>query len=707
MTPRSHVEIIQASKGSKTVLVSWASILLACSTYSGSARADNVPSTLTLKKDSSQKICLIGYSVAKGPLASYYLQGGAWTAVPSSGVDNLHPLKVTSTEITATGSMINTVPASSTLLNAANLTFFYAPDCSKISYSLISSVGDVIKADYQVISTNPVKTSLKIYPYNTALLEYTVDMDANGRKLIIDYSNVDNLQGFLEIAITGTPGTVKLGNQVPVSSAVANFRSWLILQLLGLANARQFLPLASGGVNGSFEPSPGPFNSIQSPTQYLEAKCATATDDKNYPYVNGKQCTPGEFVHLRDPLNSYYEDAVSTFFSNVATTNLKLMGDAQGPYKQAAWQVSNNTTRCPIFLQAGNLSSGTDASLTLQYKGTLDPATSPAKTDMFICNPANQVQFLNPDFTPSVAQNGTTATITLSQAQFQQVTNTPKKGIGYNIGQPETNWIGNIYATDPASHSVSVNVQTRGTTPFLQMNCQAGCITANPGLGSSWFLSNVPFGSDLVPYETASKMVFANDGVFSTYGDYFKYPVGSPAGGTSATELGVVYQSIVRNIAQAFSRGIEKCTPSTLPNANCLLASALPAKGYNGADVSTTASAIWTLQSNWYPALNTKNYYTEYLHTGTLNSIPGGKNILFLPNGKLSADNGIAISRQLRPMAMAYGFAFDENAIYLNNNPAPSPPPGGSYTAQVPTKLDPIPAEWGQVSVVVTAGPLQ
>jgi hypothetical protein len=577
MTPRNHVEIIQASKGLKTVLVSLASILLACSAHSGSAQADNIPSPMTLMNTSSQKVCLVGYSVAGtiGPVGSpvsvpaYYLQGGTWTAVPLVGVTNKTTLKVTSTEISATGFTMDTLPASSMLLNSANLAFFYAPDCSKISYSLISSVGDVIKADYEVTSLDPFKVNLNIYPYAFALLEYTADGDASGRKLIIDYSNVDNLQGFLQIAVTGAiPGTVKLGNQVTVSSAVSGFRFWLFLQAFGLANAVQFLPLASGGVNGSFEPSPGAFDSIQSPTQYLQVKCASATDGNNYPYVNGKPCTIGEFVHLRDPLNSYYEDAVTNFFSKVATTNLRLMGDAQGPYQQAAWQVSNNKTRCPIFLQAGDLKSGTDASLTLQYKGVLDPPTSPAKTDMIICNPANQVAFLNPDFTPSVVQNGGTATVTLSQAQFDQVTNTPKKGIGYNIGQPETNWIGNISSTDPASRSVSFNVQTQtgGTAPFSQMNCQTGCTTANTSLGNSWFLSNVPFGTQPVPYETASKMVFANDVVFSTYGEYFKFQVSSPVGGSSATELGVVYASIVRNIAQAFSRGIEKCTPSSLPD---------------------------------------------------------------------------------------------------------------------------------------------
>ncbi len=453
--------------------------------------------------------------------------------------------------------------------------------------------------------------------------------------------------------------------------------------------------------------SPGAFDSIQSPTQYLEAKCASATDGNNYPYVNGEQSKIGEFVHLHYQLNSYYEDAVANFFSNVATTNLRLMGDAQGPYEQAAWQVSNNKTRCPIFLQAGDLKNGTDASLTLQYKGVLKPSDPLAKTDMIICNPAHQVAFLDPDFTPSVVQNGGTATVTLSKAQFDQVTNTPKKGIGYNIGQPETNWIGNIYATDQANTSVSVNVQTQTGGNGAVLNCPPGCTTANTSLGNSWFLSNVPFGTQPVPYETASKMVFANDGVFSTYGEYLKFPVSMPVGGSSATALSVVYASIVRNIAQAFSRGIEKCTPSTLPDpVNCrFITPALPAGAYNGPDVSTTASAVWTLQSNWYPAVNTKNYYAEYLHTGT-GGLISGNNILFLPNGKLSAENGIAISRQFKPMAMAYGFAYDENAIYLSNPPPPRPP-GGSYTAQVPTKLDPIPNEWGPVSVVVTAGPLQ
>jgi hypothetical protein len=45
-------------------------------------------------------------------------------------------------------------------------------------------------------------------------------------------------------------------------------------------------------------------------------------------------------------------------------------------------------------------------------------------------------------------------------------------------------------------------------------------------------------------------------------------------------------------------------------------------------------------------------------------------------------------------MGMAYGYAFDENPVYLQAPPA-----------QVPSKLDPIPTEWGTgLSVAFTVG---
>jgi len=130
------------------------------------------------------------------------------------------------------------------------------------------------------------------------------------------------------------------------------------------------------------------------------------------------------------------------------------------------------------------------------------PPNNPEKTDVIICNPANQVAFLDPNFTPSVVQNGATATVTLSPTQFDQVvTKTPNKGIGYNIGQPETNWVGNISATNLATSSVSVNVQTP-SGPFTQMNCPPGCNAVNTDFENSWFLSNVPYGQLPVPMET-------------------------------------------------------------------------------------------------------------------------------------------------------------------------------------------------------------
>ncbi|MDG3002189.1 hypothetical protein [Paludisphaera mucosa] len=98
-------------------------------------------------------------------------------------------------------------------------------------------------------------------------------------------------------------------------------------------------------------------------------------------------------------------------------------------------------------------------------------------------------------------------------------------------------------------------------------------------------------------------------------------------------------------------------------------------------DGSTTR--YWGTESNWYPPGQPQNLFSLFLHTATV----GGSPIFVRPAKPAVAKTGA-------PMAMAYGFSFDEN-------PGPVPPaPTGQ--AQVPAKFDPVPD--GTTTITVTLG---
>ena len=719
--------------GSKAILVSLAFVLLACLTCPGNARADNFPH-IKLANTSGEKVCVIGYSLAHpngGPtdpgVPAYYLTlPGGWTPVPAAA-----PFPtIVGTEVTPY-LVIPTAPVSPplSLINGASLTFFYGPsDCSQIKYYIIDSNGNVNKV-FTYVDPKTGTRYVRNYAYPTVLFEYTVAYDTNPttsdhRKLIVDTSNVDNLQGLVEITVIGMPPNdpptvtiVKLGNQVtatplpaavvtPLSVVVGDFSGWLDVQPKPAPpNDQQistFKVLASASL--------GPFQSIQSPKDYIGAKCAQAT---TVPVVNPSEPAPlypnsctaeGGFIHLQDPLNSYYEGRISNFFSK--SKNLKLMADAQGNYLQGAWLVDQINARCPIFLKAGDLTSSTDKSLHLTFTGT--PAG-----EMIICNPASQLAFLGGP-PPSVTQaaGASTATVVLTGVAALKVNSLPNRGVGYNIGQPETNWVGRITSVTASSDSpltlnVFVTLQNMGTidpnnpaSQFQQVDCTNGCTTSNPTFSNNWYVSNVPYAALTIPYETGTQMVFNNDGVFSPYGNYYVSP------------LNIIYESIVRNIVQGFSHGIENCAGQTSEDPNCVDVKALPDDYYiNGAQ--NTASAIWSVQSNWYPAKGWQNYYAQYLHTKTFSG-PPGSTAFWLPSGQLNMNSnpppyGVASSRQGTRMAMVYAFGFDENPTYLS---ALAAMPPSTNLAQVPSKLDPIPDTWlplemcgNTCGLAVTVGP--
>ena len=714
--------------GSKAMLASLA--LLVCLNC-GNARADNFPN-IKLANTSKENVCVIGYSLAHPSgtdpvtdpaVPAYYLKfpGGS---LPGVWMPVQAPFPtIVGTLVTPNLMKVPTAPVSPplSLINGASLTFFYGPsDCSQIKYPIIDANGNVDKVFIHVDPATGARY-VRNYAYPTVLFEYTVAYDplsSDHRKLIVDTSNVDNLQGLLEVTVMAmpnnppTPFIVKLGNQVtttpnpiavvtPLSTVVGDFGAWLDAQPTPAPpNGRQistFKVLASASL--------GPFQSIQSPKDYIGAKCAQATI---VPVTNPTVPAPlypnpcsaeGGFVHFQDPLNSYYEGRIANFFSK--SHNLRLMADAQDPFSQGAWLVDQISARCPIFLNAGDLTSSTDKSLHLTFTGA-------HLGEMIICNPANQLTFLKE--APSVIQAGgaSRATVVLTGVAASKVATLPNGGVGYNIGQPETNWVGRITKVTglpPVLLTLDVTLQNVGTidpnnpaSKFKQMDCPSDCTRLNPTFSNNWYVSNVPYAALTIPYETGTQMVFNNDGVFSPYGDYYAPP------------LNIVYESIVRNIVQGFSHGIENCAFQTIEN--CVGVKALPADNYiNGA--GNTASAIWSVQSNWYPKGGFQNYYAQYLHTKAFGA-GAGSTAFWLPNGQLNMNSnpppygGVASSNQGANMAMVYAFGFDENPTYLV-----APPRVSASLAQVPSKLDPIPNPWLPLEMcgpttcglVVTVGP--
>jgi hypothetical protein len=157
--------------------------------------------------------------------------------------------------------------------------------------------------------------------------------------------------------------------------------------------------------------------------------------------------------------------------------------------------------------------------------------------------------------------------------------------------------------------------------------------------------------------ETAGEMVFANDGVFN---DTSSNVLLAQNGSTSPTPTQVAL-GLQRDLVSALNRGVALLGPTD---------------GLLG-----DASTYWGTETNWYPAGQTENLFSMFMHAGTVNGVP----IFALPNGAVTNAQGML-------MGSAYGFAYDENP---GHGPANQP--------NVPSKFDPVPA--GATTATITLGP--
>jgi hypothetical protein len=150
--------------------------------------------------------------------------------------------------------------------------------------------------------------------------------------------------------------------------------------------------------------------------------------------------------------------------------------------------------------------------------------------------------------------------------------------------------------------------------------------------------------------ESAGEMVFANDAVFADASS--NVIISGPA----SVALG-----LERDLVAALNRGVALLGPTD---------------GLNGDD-----SAYWGTETNWYPAGQTENLFSMFMHTATVNGTP----LFTLPNGAVKDAQGTL-------MASAYGFAFDESPVHV---PVGQP--------NVPSKFDPVPN--GTTTVTIALGP--
>jgi hypothetical protein len=163
--------------------------------------------------------------------------------------------------------------------------------------------------------------------------------------------------------------------------------------------------------------------------------------------------------------------------------------------------------------------------------------------------------------------------------------------------------------------------------------------------------------------ETSGEMVFANDGVFADMST-------NVIGGTSPAYVALGLQ---RDIVQALNRGV------------ALLA---PTDGING-----DASNYWGTESNWYPAGQTYNYFSWFMHTGQVS----GTNIFLPPQATTGTAPPVPVTdAQGKVMGQAYGFGYDESPDH------PAVPAPYTNWPNVASKFDPVPASTSVITVTLT-----
>jgi hypothetical protein len=413
----------------------------------------------------------------------------------------------------------------------------------------------------------------------------------------------------------------------------------------------------------------------------------------------------------------YYFDAE---LKNLLVSGLQTAAEAQGMILQAVWTASAGQN-CPVYVnpdgQSLSFSSGWG--------------------QFILCNPLNQVVPLPAGSTVTClnCQSGMMGQQTYSVCVTVPNSFPFSKYNNWYFGQPTSflpvqsndQTVGIVStATITASSCNSSQGNTSYNAQFAVWCPTAGC--PQPG-GAPWAVSNINVnlrsncGGVLNVFETASQQVFANDGAFAPWFNFYQSPPGCTGG--KVTPLTVVAQSVGRNIVEALVHGVASCTSSTCKAVNLIInGTPYPCVTSPG---SCPPNMYWSNQNNWFATNGTQDYYSAYIHqaqlggnhtaaptsapnncvytttswsTGAIYGLNNCSNISLPPNLYVNAQpspsgcpgfGGFAQNPSGWLMGMAYGSGFDETPNYLD--PPPPAQPAGTF-ANLPSKLDPIPFCW-------------
>jgi hypothetical protein len=654
------------------------------------------PANINLINLNNGQLCVLGNQASYG----LTLNSGVWSWSSSTNPVSAQPA--------TTGAAIPTSPSMVTTFESARLYFFTIPPgssytCSNITMTLGSS---------QIMfgGTPPV------IPY--AIGEWS--LDASG--LHIDQENVDDFQLPLMIEVSGNPagtktvfaqiGSAVYSPHVSVQTAVTGYggqQSPFLTWLTSFNGSSAFRPLAQQAAAPQAA-------MVEGPTLYLQS------------------------APLTDPLATYFDAELTPFFSNSiqAWGALQIMGDAAASgctgnycFPEQAWKVTSTMAACPIYVP------GTANSSSMQMTGTVAPAT---QSSFVICNPVGSVV----PFTSSMAgyPSWTTSSCpfnpgTSSATCYVQITQTDyttyQKYNGWYFGQPQglLPCVTNGGTTCASGAGITTTAQIYSSCPngstltgacvgFTVGPCSPNC--PNPTPGQAWAFSQITPGTTSLPlnvFESSGQMVFGGDGAFGAWMSAY----------ITDQYFSGIAGSVGRNLNEALNRGIAKCNNLTMrtPPAACQNMKPSALNGFtppSGCTLSAPTApycpsdAWWATEKNWYAGGGgVQNYYSQYLHTGQLKgnsvntsacsqysvpSTPGVQNTavnecanmlappnfyLATPPGGCSTPTGWSPSAQGVPMGTVYGFAYDENPVYLAAQPA-----------QVPSKFDPLPSCWGSIT---------
>jgi hypothetical protein len=663
-----------------------------------------IPATFSLVNLNGGTVCVSG--AAPKPIPYYLSPAGPAGTLGWSSTPNQNYYQVGS--LAGQYSMVQTSPggAYASPIASARLMLYVFPGAASCS------------------SIPPSTIPFALFEYTTASVPNIPNPGDTAWTVVPDVSNVDNFQALSMFEIFDTKNNdniiAQLGNSVysshvAITTAVNNpnvsappgvqwpFKTWL-------GNA-------PGSVATTFGvlavPADGAAAMVEASKDYVAA-CNNSASCLSFSTTN---------------INYYFDTEASTFFATAFNPGgswraLEVVGDGVPPISQQVWSVDSQTKDCPVYVNGDGHS--------LEF-------SAPGYT-FILCNPVGSVV----PFAGTVSCYSCPITST-GPTQTFQLNVTPSNGFNLSIhnnwyfGQPA----GLTVSTNPSIAAISstamiTNAACGGGAGYcisFMVNCPLSSSTytcpqpSTTAPGSTWAFSNIqplanPQAGAIKIWETASEMIFANDGAFINWFEFYPgaYTPGPPP---VLMPQYVVAQSVGRNIVQAFTRGIALCNNTLMnlpspftPPSQCKnvvpvnLQPPLPP----GCNVTTPfpldcpSNAYWANENNWYPQGGTEDYYSAFLHLAQLNGnsiaayqpcnnyVPGqpstGLNVcsnMFLPPNLYVSNSpcstgyaGFARNPNGVLMAMVYGSGLDENPTYL---------PANSF-ANVPSKLDPIPTCW-------------